>query len=127
MLARDRELGVPYVVSENCLVTGNYSSDGEATLHVLNTILLVDSHGSIQRAFPEANIVDNARSDLPLPSSDSEVYYFRTTIDITQNELGAIYRPRTIIELTKLDLDFEEFLQLSREDRGRLLIRYRVD
>jgi hypothetical protein len=125
VLARDDRMAVPYLVSAACLVTGDYSSQGEATLHVLNTIRLSDSYGSLQRAMPELDIVDNISSDLPLPSSDSKVYYMRARIVVVPNDYRTVYAPRDVFQLSQLNLPFGTFLELSTNDRESLLIRYR--
>lgn len=122
-LARDGQLAVPYFVSTNCLVRG-YTSYGEATLLHLGTIRMIDSHGSLQRAFPEVRLSGNVRTDLPLPSSDSKLYYFRAQLATVPSEHIVIYAPRNITQLTDMNMQFERFLGLSREEREGLLNEY---
>jgi hypothetical protein len=123
-LARDDRLAVPHFISTKCLVNGDYDSDGEATIRNLGTISMVDSYRSLQRAFPTVIMSDNVRTDLPLPSSDSKLYYFRAELRTLPRSYDTVYAPQNIVELTDMHMSFEHFLNLSREQRQRLLADY---
>ncbi len=120
VLAREDRVAVPYLVSAKCLVAG-YTSYGEATLHHLNTIRLDDSFDTLQRALPGLAISGNVITDLPTPSSDSRIYYFRARLARAPDRYRTVYAPRNIIELRAMDMSFERFLGLSREEREGLL------
>jgi hypothetical protein len=123
-LARSDRSAVPYLISAKCLVSG-YSSYGEAMIEVLNTTRIVDSHGALQRAFPNTTILNNVSTDLPLPSSESDLYFFRARFTVVPDAHGmVIYAPRDVLELTKVNLSFDEFLGLSESQRAGLLGQY---
>lgn len=123
-LARSDRSAVPYLISAKCLVSG-YSSYGEAMIEVLNTTRIVDLHGSLQRAFPNIIILNNVSTDLPLPSSDSNLYFFRARFTVVPDAHGmVIYAPDDVLELRRVNLSFEEFLGLSKSQREGLLTEY---
>lgn len=124
VLAQDDRVAVPYPISTNCLVNGGYSSNGEATLLHLDAIQMVDSYGNLQRAFPGVIISNNVRTDQPVPSSGSKLYYFRARFARVPDRYATVYAPRDILELTDMNMYFERFLALSREQRQRLLLEY---
>lgn len=124
VLAREDRVAVPYLISINCLVSGGYSSNGEATLLHLDAIQMVDSYGSLQRAFPGVVISNNVRTDQPVPSSGSKLYYFRARFARVPDRYATVYAPRDVVELTDMNMHFERFLDLSRQERQRLLAQY---
>lgn len=121
ILAREDNIAVPYLVSIKCLVSGTYSSDGEAVIHHLNTIRILDSEGSLQRALPDVMLSDNIRTDQPVPSSNSKLYYFRAKVRRIQDPSKTIYVPGKTIKLTDAGMSFEQFLDLPREQRISLM------
>jgi hypothetical protein len=125
VLAQDGQIGVPYLVSATCMVSGEYSSYGEAVLHKLNTIIMTDSYGSLQRAFPNVKISNNLRTDQPVPSSDDKMYYFRAHFAEVSVPYKTVYAPKDIVELTDVNMTFVHFLGLSKEQREALLSNYK--
>lgn len=121
VLAQEGQVAVPYLISSKCLVDGTYSSDGEAVLHHLNTISLIDLDGSLHRAFPDVTLSDNLRSDQPVPSSDSSLYYFKSQVRRIQDSSKTIYVPGKIVDLSLLKMSFEQFLDLPRDRRISLM------
>ena len=125
VIARDGQFAVPYMVSANCIISGEYSSFGEALIHHLTEIELTDSSAVLGRAFPELVVSDNIQTDLPLPSSDSKVYYFRGRLVAVSDRDRSRYSIRSISELTDTQVTFEHFLSLSRDGRASLISLYR--
>jgi hypothetical protein len=123
-IAQEDDEGVPYAISSNCMVTAGYTSSGEATLHLLNTIRMIDTFGTIQRLIPNLNVSDNVRSDQPMPSSDSKIYFFRAHFTRIPDEHSVIYAPRNVVELTDTGVSFEQFLDMAATDREHLLSRF---
>lgn len=121
VLAQDGGVGVPYLISTNCMVSEGYSSYGEAVLHKLNTFLITNSYGTLQRAFPKVKISDNVRTDQPVPSSDSRIYYLRARLTEVAVPYKVVYAPKHIAELTDMNMTFEHFLGLSKDQRETLL------
>lgn len=121
VLAADGRIAVPYLISANCLVDGPYTSNGEAILHHLNAIYLTDTDGRLQASLPRISIVSNLDSDQPAPSSSSRIFYFRARLRRVPNDNKIIYVPETVMELSELNMTFEHFLGLSREQREQLL------
>lgn len=124
VLAKRDRVAAPHLISTNCLVNGGYPSNGVATILHLGTIRMADSYGSLQRAFPQIIISDNIRTDRPLPHPDSKLYYFRARLRTVTYPHGVVYAPRNIVELADMNMSFEHFLDLSREQRERLLSEY---
>ena len=124
ILARADDFAVPYLVSARCLVEGTYSSYGEAIIHHLNEIRIVDSSDLLQHAFEEDVVLDNIRTDLPMPSSDSRLYSFRARLTTVPDPYRVVYSPSNIIEMTEMNLTFERFLSLSKEERENLLAEF---
>jgi hypothetical protein len=121
VMAEEDGRAVPYAVSAKCLVTGNSHSDGMAVLDHLNTIRLVDRSGTLQRAFPRVRILDSLRSHPPQPSSRSRMYYIRAHVTDLKDHSYVVYAPQEVIELKDLNLEFEPFLDLSRQERAGIL------
>lgn len=121
VLAEDEGVGVPYLISARCMIKGEYTSQGEAILHHLNTIRLVDSRRMLQRFLPEVAISNNLLTDQPVPSSNSKLYYFTSSIERVPNSTKTVYIPLKIHQLTNMNLSFESFLELSKDERVRLL------
>ncbi|HYG48434.1 MAG TPA: hypothetical protein VD846_10905 [Allosphingosinicella sp.] len=121
VLAEEGNMRVPYLISARCMIEGDYSSQGEAVLHHLNTIRLVDSRGTLQRILPKMLISNNLRTDQPVPSSGSELYYFRAETERMPHSNKNVYVPLKIHQFTKLNMPFEKFLALSKNDRISLL------
>ena len=122
---RGGRIAVPDFVSTKCLVSG-HGSDGESIISHLGTIRMIDSYGSLQRVFPHVIISDNVRTDQPLPSSESRLYYVRMRLARVPGTPRAVYAPRNILELTDMNMSFLHFLNLSREQRGRLLSEHNL-
>lgn len=125
MLAEGDKVAVPYLVSAKCLIDGEYSSYGEATLHHLNTIRLVDSYGRLQQAVRNLTISGNVVSDQPMPSSNSKVYFFKANLIQVPDTHRNVYAPKRIISMTDTGNRFEEFLSFSEKEREELLEVFR--
>jgi hypothetical protein len=123
VLAREGRIAVPYLISVRCLVDGAYSSDGEAVLHHLNTIRILDLKGNLQRSLPEIVLSDTLRSDQPVPSSNSMVYYINAQISQVKDPSKTIYVPDRVVDLQSLGISFEQFLDLPRDQRKNLMTR----
>lgn len=121
VLAEDSRVVVPYAVSTKCLVNGDYSSYGEAVLHHLNTILLVDSFQTLQSRLPGVIVSDNVRSDQPMPSSESPLFYFKAKLARVHNPYKMVYAPQRIEAMKKTDVTFDKFLSMSLEQRKSFL------
>lgn len=121
VLSKKEQLATPYLISAKCLVQG-YSSYGEATLHMLNTIRLIDEYGAIKKSFPNVTISDNVVSEQRIPSSASEVYYVRLRLVKLQGRPENIHAPTKILELSNTNINFEYFLGLSLVQRENLLM-----
>lgn len=120
VLGNEDNVAVPYLISNKCLINGAYSSDGEAIIHHLNAVIILDDKGIMQNAFSQYNIVDATNSDLPTPASNDKVYYFRSIVQRIPSKRVNTYVPVRILELSELDLEFEAFLRLSKEERVKL-------
>lgn len=120
LLAREERTGVPYLISTKCLVTGNFTSHGEAILHSLNTIRLTDSYGTLQRALPGVNILGNIGSHRAQPDSSSKLYYFNADLVKVPDTLP-VYAPENIFQLNDINISFGQFLGLTKDERERLL------
>lgn len=123
VLAREGEIAVPYLISLRCLVDGTYSSDGEAVLHHLNTIRMLDLYGELQHSFTDVTLSDNLRSDQPVPSSNSIMYYFRAEVRRVRSKSKVVYAPYKLMNLNRLGITFEQFLELPRDQRQSLMKR----
>lgn len=124
VLAQDKQITVPYLISARCYVEG-YSSYGESVLHQLNAVRVVDSYGSLKKALGSASIHDNIRSDQIIPSSESKVYYIESTI--VEEDIGShrTVSPDKIDVLYSTGIDFAKFLSSSTESRERMVLQYR--
>lgn len=123
VISREDDVGIPYFISVNCLVDGEYSSNGEATLLHLKAIRMNDESGVLQRGFPGITIVGNVATDLPTPTSEAPVFYFRGHLRAAGGT-PTVYFPESITRLTDTGIPFERFLGLSREQRDRLAKTY---
>lgn len=112
---------VPYLISTNCLVTGNHTSYGEAILLHFHTIRMTDKHGQLQSRFPELDITDNLSNHQKFPLPDSNVYYFKAHLKKVSFSSFAVYSPYIIESVSNINISFERFLGLSHEDREALL------
>lgn len=121
VLAREGRTAVPYLISVRCLVDGAYSSDGEAVLHHLNTIRILDLNRSLSHSLPGVVLSDNLRSDQPVPSSDSVMYYFSARVKQINNPSKTIYVPDKVINIQDLGMTLERFLDLPRSQRKDLM------
>lgn len=120
VLATEEGTGVPYLISAKCLVTGNFTSYGEAILHHLNTVRITDSYRTLQTAMPGVRILDNLGSHRAQPASLSKVYYFRSNLVRVPDSLP-VYAPKEIFQLTEIGMSFEKFLGLTKDERESLL------
>lgn len=117
---------VPYLISSRCLVSEDYTSQGEATLHHLNAVRVSDSRGTLRRALKVKAVVDNVSTDQPLPSSTSKVYYIRGHVNQQVYTSMTVYNFTDIINLYDSNLSFERFLEFNGEGRQSLRDKYKV-
>jgi len=111
---------VPYVVSSSCIADGNYSSYGVGILLHLNALRIDDSNGALKKVFPSLNIVGNVATDLPMPSSGSKVYYFKSNIEKIPFPSGNAYAVTQIQSAADTGRSFDQLLGMSLKDRELL-------
>lgn len=121
VLAQEGRTAVPYLISTKCTVKGDYSSYGEGILHHLNAVRMVDSHGSLQRALPTLIMSDSTISDQPVPYPNSKMYHLKAKVNRLPDKYMVIYTPVSIMEFADMNMSFETFLELSRNERQNLV------
>ena len=121
VLGKNGKYAVPDFISVNCIIKEGSSNDAEATLLRMGTILMLDTNGLIQRRFPDLRIGGNVASDQPLPSENSELYYFKADLDTVNHPYNKVYTPSKIKTLINTHTSVREFLHLSPMGRETLL------
>lgn len=125
ILAQEGDLATPYLVSTNCIVEDNYSSDGEGILHNLNVVRMTDTHRRLQRKMPKVKVIGNTGPHLPHPSSANKVFYINARSMQIPHSSMTLYAPVDIRQLIDTNVNFERFLELSRKEREALFGIYR--
>lgn len=121
ILAEDNKVIVPYAVSSKCWIRGDYANDGEAILHHLNTIRVVDTEGVLQSTLPQLTVSDTLRSDQPMPSSNSKIYYLKARVSRLSDTKLIAYTITNVKEFNYLNIYFDRFLGLSKTEREQLV------
>jgi hypothetical protein len=124
VLARARRIAVPYFVSGRCSGSDSNHSYGQATILRLNTIRMIDRFGRLQSQFPRLQISDNVRTDLPAPSPEDRVFYFKARVVQLPAHYQATYAATEMIEVLDTHVSFSSFLTMPRSERDRLYNSY---
>jgi hypothetical protein len=122
-LAGERQDAVPYLISARCTVKSKYTSYGESVLHHLNDVRLLDIHGKLRPMFPDTVVSDRIRTDQPLPSPATKLYYLKADVVRVSDDSMLIYAPTKVGILQELDFSFERFLSMSHPEREGALGR----
>lgn len=121
VLADNKSTLVPYFISSKCFVKDNYSNYGESVLHHLNEIRMDDTYGNFSKAFPGKNVSTNAKSDQPMPSSMSKLYFFEAKVDKIIDSPFTVYSPKQILLMENTGYHFEDFLGMTLEQRNDVI------
>src|SRR3954466_10630109 len=109
---------VPYLISAKCLIDGEYSNDGESILLNINTVRVIEPSRAFQHAFPDKALSNPTRSDQPLPSSASKIYYIKARGGYKKDGQRVIFQPAVVVRVRDMGMTFDRFLGLSRGSRA---------
>jgi hypothetical protein len=126
LIFRQANTITPYLISAKCVIKGQGEEYALSTLSHLTDLTIVDSSRAFQKYFPGFMISASLRTELGIPSSDSEIYFVSFSFKRYHTSSVAVVAPSRVFALVDTKVDFERFLGLSPKSRLELARKVRA-
>lgn len=110
---------VPWFISARCIAKGDLPSYGAATLYLLGNPRVTDPRRLLRSAVPKM-APDNVRTDVPLPSSSSPIYYVVARLAPLPDH-PHWYEIEDVKRVATTGVAFGRFLEMGPTQRTELL------
>lgn len=117
-------VAVPYVISSRCSIDESEGNYGVTTLLHLTTISLVDNYDKLHAKYPSLEFSNSLRSDQPIPSASSKIYYLRAKVKKMNGPYGGIYAPIRIATLLDTNVNLLGLFEMSENERRAFARRF---